>query len=153
LVLRVLHYRKKAKTYFKKQFMVVLSRPTLFIFLTMKTIKFLASITLLVLLSLSCSSSDNSNDNSTPNCNQYLSATMAAQQAYTNSNTSQNCIAYKTALQNQIANCGDPDDGLQAIVTSLGNCTVPTATGTLLEKTVKLTTYFQSKLTTSFGVN
>lgn len=93
----------------------------------MKTIKFLASITLLVLLSLSCSSSDNS----TPNCDDLAAATDAAEQAYLSANTTQNCNAYKTALQNEIAACGDPDGSLQATVTDLGDCTLPTTTGTL----------------------
>lgn len=41
------------------------------------------------------------------------------------------CNAYKTALQNEIATCGDPDGSLQALVSDLGDCTVPTTTGTL----------------------
>jgi hypothetical protein len=93
----------------------------------MKTIQFLGSIALLVLLSLSCSSSDNS----TPSCDNLIAATDAAQQAYASANTVQNCNAYKTALQNEIAACGDPDGDLAAAVTALGDCTVPTTTGTL----------------------
>jgi hypothetical protein len=93
----------------------------------MKTIQFLGSIALLVLLSLSCSSSDNS----TPSCDDLIAATDAAQQAYASANTVQNCNAYKTALQNEIAACGDPDGDLAAAVTALGDCTVPTTTGTL----------------------
>jgi hypothetical protein len=92
----------------------------------MKTIKSLAYVILALALTISCSSSDNSSDNSTTNCDQYIAATAAAQQTYTSSNTSQNCNAYKTALQNQIANCGDTNGSLQAIVNSLGNCTVQT---------------------------
>ena len=57
----------------------------------MKTIKFLASITLLVLLSLSCSSSDNS----TPSCDDLFAATDAAEQAYLSDNTSQNSTPTK----------------------------------------------------------
>ncbi|MFM2266269.1 MAG: hypothetical protein RLZ77_1689 [Bacteroidota bacterium] len=93
----------------------------------MKTIQFLGSIALLFLLSLSCSSSDNS----TPSCDDLIAATDAAQQAYASANTVQNCNAYKTALQNEIAACGDPDGDLAAAVTALGDCTVPTTTGTL----------------------
>lgn len=93
----------------------------------MKTIKFLASITLLVLLSLSCSSSDNS----TPSCDDLFAATDAAELAYLSANNAENCNAYKTALQNEIAACGDPDGDLAAAVTALGDCTVPTTTGTL----------------------
>ena len=97
----------------------------------MKTIKFLGSITLLVLLSLSCSSSDNS----TPSCDDLIAATDAAELAYLSANTAENCNAYKTALQNQIAACGDPDGDLAAAVTALGDCTAPNTTGTLTMNT------------------
>jgi hypothetical protein len=150
LVLRVLHYRKKAKTYFKKQFMVVLSRPTLFIFLTMKTIKFLASITLLVLLSLSCSSSDNS----TPSCDDLATTTDAAEEAYSSSNTVQNCNAYKTALQNEIAACGDPDGSLAAAVNALGDCSVPQNNGVISVRVGSYTKTFETNITvTTVGAN
>ncbi|WCO03040.1 hypothetical protein [Psychroserpens ponticola] len=36
------------------------------------------------------------------------------------------CMAYKTALQNQIQFCGDPDGSLQAIIDSLGDCLINT---------------------------
>jgi hypothetical protein len=117
----------------------------------MKIIQSLASIALVVLLSISCSSSDNSSDNSTPNCDQYIAATAAAQQAYTNSNTSQNCNNYKTALQNQIANCGDANGSLLAIVNSLGNCTVPTVTGTLSMNTGSVPHVFDLITVTTTG--
>ena len=127
--------------------MVVLSRPILFIFLTMKTIKFLASITLLVLLSLSCSSSDNS----TPSCDDLFAATDAAELAYSSSATVQNCNAYKTALQNEIAACGDPDGSLAAAVTALGDCSVPTVTGTLSMNTGSVPHVFDQITVTTTG--
>jgi hypothetical protein len=177
----------------------------------MKTIQFLGSIALLVLLSLSCSSSDNSTPScddliaatdaaelaylsantaencnayktalqneiaacgdpdgdlaaavtalgdctgQTTNCNQYIAATAAAQQAYTNSNTSQNCNAYITALQNQIANCGDTNGSLQVIVNSLGNCSVPTNSGVISVRVGGYTKTFESNITiTTVGAN
>jgi hypothetical protein len=113
----------------------------------MKTIKFLSSITLLVLLSLSCSSSDNS----TPSCDDLAATTDAAELAYESANTVQNCNAYKTALQNEIAACGDPDGSLQAIVTSLGDCTVPTVTGTLSMNTGSVPHVFDLITVTTTG--
>lgn len=93
----------------------------------MKTIKSLAYVVLALALSISCSSSDNS----TPSCDDLAAATDAAEQAYLSANTTQNCNAYKTALQNEIAACGDPDGELAAAVSALGDCSVPTTTGTL----------------------
>ena len=130
--------------------MVVLSRPTLFIFLTMKTIKFLASITLLVLLSLSCSSSDNS----TPSCDDLATTTDAAEEAYSSSNTVQNCNAYKTALQNEIAACGDPDGSLAAAVNALGDCSVPQNNGVISVRVGSYTKTFETNITvTTVGAN
>ena len=116
-------------------------------FFTMKTIKFLGSIALLVLLSLSCSSSDNS----TPSCDDLFAATVAAELAYSSSATVQNCNAYKTALQNEIAACGDPDGSLAAEVNSLGNCTVPTVTGTLSMNTGSVPHVFDLITVTTTG--
>lgn len=119
----------------------------------MKTIKFLASITLLVLLSLSCSSSDNS----TPSCDDLAAATDAAEQAYigsTASNHNQLCNAYKTALQNEIAACGDPDGSLQAAVTALGDCSVPQNNGVISVRVGSYTKTFETNITvTTVGAN
>lgn len=116
----------------------------------MKTIQFLGSIALLVLLSLSCSSSDNS----TPSCDDLIAATDAAQQAYASANTVQNCNAYKTALQNEIAACGDPDGDLAAAVTALGDCTVPQNNGVISVRVGSYTKTFESNITiTTVGAN
>lgn len=116
----------------------------------MKTIQFLGSIALLVLLSLSCSSSDNS----TPSCDDLIAATDAAQQAYASANTVQNCNAYKTALQNEIAACGDPDGDLAAAVTALGDCTVPQNNGVISVRVGNYTKTFESNITiTTVGAN
>ncbi|MBU3680846.1 MAG: hypothetical protein FGM16_02775 [Flavobacterium sp.] len=116
----------------------------------MKPIKFLASITLLVLLSLSCSSSDNS----TPSCDDLAAATDAAELAYNSSNTTQNCNAYKTALQNEIAACSDPDGSLQAIVASLGDCSVPQNGGVISVRVGSYVKTFETNITiTTIGAN
>lgn len=110
----------------------------------MKTIKSLAYVVLALALTISCSSSDNS----TPSCDDLAATTDAAEQAYigsTASNHNQLCNAYKTALQNEIAACGDPDGSLQAAVTDLGDCTLPQNTGG-----ISVTTGTQSK---TFGTN
>lgn len=116
----------------------------------MKIIKFLASITLLVLLSLSCSSSDNS----TPSCDDLATTTDAAELAYSGSNTVQNCNAYKTALQNEIAACGDPDGSLAAAVTALGDCSVPQNNGVISVRVGSYTKTFETNITvTTVGAN
>jgi len=51
-------------------------------------------------------------------------ATDAAATAYNNDTSDATlCNAYKTALQNQITECGDTNGSLQAIVDDLGECT------------------------------
>ena len=59
----------------------------------------------------------------TNNCT-LQTATDAAATAYNNDNTEDLCNAYKTALQNQIAECGDANGSLQAIIDDLGDCTI-----------------------------
>lgn len=116
----------------------------------MKTIKSLAYVVLALALSISCSSSDNS----TPSCDDLAAATDAAEQAYigsTASNHNQLCNAYKTALQNEIAACGDPDGSLQATVTDLGDCTLPTTTGTLTMNTGSVPHVFDLITVTTTG--
>lgn len=113
----------------------------------MKTIKFISSVALVLLLSFSCSSSDNT----TPSCDDLVAATATAQQAYAGANTSQNCTAYKAALQNEIAACGDPDGSLQALVSGLGDCTVPTTTGTLSMNTGSVPHVFDLITVTTTG--
>ena len=116
----------------------------------MKSIKSLAYVVLALALSISCSSSDNS----TPSCDDLAAATDAAEQAYigsTASNHNQLCNAYKTALQNEIAACGDPDGSLQATVTDLGDCTLPTTTGTLTMNTGSVPHVFDQITVTTTG--
>ncbi|MCF6131714.1 hypothetical protein [Flavobacterium wongokense] len=96
----------------------------------MKKLQLITSIMLLAILSFSCSSSS---DDSPNNCEDATAATATAAQAFanaTNENYAQLCAAYKDALQDQIASCGDPNGDLQDLVDGL-NCTVPTTTGTL----------------------
>ena len=57
---------------------------------------------------------------------------LAATQAYltaasnfvdaTDANYTALCLAYKTALENQIVACGDPTGGIQTLISSLGDC-------------------------------
>ncbi len=93
----------------------------------MKSIKFFSSLILLT-FALACSSSD-----SAPNCDSLADDTDAARAAYLSAEPSNEvalCNAYKTALQNQIDDCGDESGDLQALVDGL-NCTPSTTTGTL----------------------
>lgn len=76
---------------------------------------------------LSCSSDDN-NNNPPATCDEAVAATAAAQQAYdeaTNENFVQKCNAYKDALEDEIAVCGDESGDLQDIIDGL-DCTEPT---------------------------
>lgn len=50
--------------------------------------------------------------------------TDAAATAYNNDNTEALCNAYKTALQNQITECGDANGSLQTLLNDLGDCTI-----------------------------
>lgn len=51
------------------------------------------------------------------------SATDEAAAAYNEDDTNQDlCNAYRTTLENQIAECGDTDGSIQAIINDLGNC-------------------------------
>jgi hypothetical protein len=51
------------------------------------------------------------------------SATNNAESAFNEDDTDENlCNAYKTALQNQITECGDTDGSLQDIIDDLGDC-------------------------------
>ena len=114
----------------------------------MNTLKILTSITLVILLSLSCSSGSNS----TPSCDDLAATTAAAQQAFINStasNHTQLCTAYKTALENQIAQCGDPDGSLQTTVNDLGDCTLSTNSGVISVKVGTLTKTFETNITSS----
>jgi hypothetical protein len=119
----------------------------------MKKIKTFAYAVLAFALVISCSSSDNS----TPNCDDLVAATAAAQQAYagsTSSNHNQLCNAYKTALQNEIATCGDPDGSLQALVTDLGDCTLPQNSGVISVRVGSYTKTFEKNITiTTVGAN
>ncbi|WP_296311399.1 hypothetical protein [Winogradskyella sp. UBA3174] len=63
-------------------------------------------------------------------------ATNDAAAAYNEDNTNEDlCNAYKAALQNQIAECGDDNGSLQTIIDDLGDCTTASANGTLVVTT------------------
>lgn len=66
--------------------------------------------------SLNCPAANN-------NCETAQTATDAAESAYNADNTNTSlCNAYKAALQNEIAQCGDTDGSLQSIIDGLGDC-------------------------------
>jgi|SRR6218665_210835 len=96
----------------------------------MKRLQVISSVLLLAAMSFSCSSSS---DDAPANCDDAAAATAAAATAFgnaTNENRPQLCAAYKDALQDQIAACGDESGDLQDLVDGL-NCTPSTTTGTL----------------------
>ena len=65
-------------------------------------------------------------------CDMATAEADAAEIAFNQNNSSADlCNAYKTALQNQITVCGDPNGSIQNIIDSLGNCTSATTTGAL----------------------
>ena len=68
---------------------------------------------------------DCSDPNGFDDCEALANATNLAEVNFNNAtddNYSDYCIAYKLALENQIAECGDDDGSLQAIVDDLGDC-------------------------------
>lgn len=69
---------------------------------------------------------------STNTCNAQV-ATDEAEAAYNENNTDEDlCNAYKEALENQIAECGDDNGSLQAILDDLGDCSLgAVSSGTL----------------------
>lgn len=93
----------------------------------MKTLQSIAAILLLGLSVAACSSND---DNSNLTCEEATAATLAASQAFdaaTSANLEAKCNAYKHALQNEIAACGDETGALQAMIDDLGDCTISSA--------------------------
>lgn len=59
-------------------------------------------------------------------------ATNDAANAYNADNSNEDlCLAYKTALENQIAECGDSNGSLQEIIDDLGDCSSAASDGTL----------------------
>lgn len=73
--------------------------------------------------------------NSSPDCTAE-EATNEAASAYNDDNTNEDlCIAYKEALENQIAECGDPDGSLQDIIDDLGDCSSGAASSGVLKVT------------------
>lgn len=96
----------------------------------MKRLQLISSVLLLAAMSFSCSSSS---DDAPANCEDAAAATAAAATAFqnaTNENRPELCAAYKSALQDQIAACGDESGDLQDLVAGL-NCTPSTTTGRL----------------------
>jgi hypothetical protein len=122
----------------------------------MSALKLISSITLLVFLTFACSSS--SSDSAAPSCENLSNATDAAQAAYitaTASNQEEKCNAYKTALQNEINNCGDELGDLQAIIDDLGDCTITPVNNKVITVTVgTLVKTFETNVTvTTVGPN
>ncbi|MEY8847769.1 hypothetical protein AB9K26_03085 [Psychroserpens sp. XS_ASV72] len=76
----------------------------------------------------------NCNDGTEPDdCATAVQASNAAETAFNNASAdtyTQLCNAYKIALENQIAACGD-DGQIQSIINGLGDCTQASASGTL----------------------
>ena len=80
---------------------------------------------------LSCSADGNSNTVEI-SCVAAATNTAIAAEAYSTATDAQKvekCVAYKVALQAQIASCGDTSGTLQLIINSLGDCTVTTNPG------------------------
>jgi len=80
---------------------------------------------------LSCSGDDNTN-NLEISCVAAVANTASAAEAYSTATDAQKivkCVAYKAALQVQIASCGDASGALQLIINSLGDCTATTIPG------------------------
>jgi len=66
-------------------------------------------------------------------------ATNDAAEAYNADNTNEDlCLAYKAALENQIAECGDSDGNLQQIIDDLGDCSATTSNGSSHNKRYQL---------------
>lgn len=75
----------------------------------------------------------NCGDTTNPDpCETATTAANEAETAYDEDTSNTNlCNAYKAALQNQIAICGDPSGTIQAVIDSLGDCAVAATDGTL----------------------
>lgn len=106
----------------------------------MKKLLFLSFLTIISLLA-ACSSDDSNNETVNPedDCEAAIEATAEAAADYqsaTEDNFPQACAAYKAALQNQKAECGDANGALQALINGLGDCTVP---GPVTDGTVTVT--------------
>jgi len=89
-------------------------------------------------------------------------ATDEAEAAYNEDNTDEAlCNAYKQALENQIAECGDDNGSLQAIIDDLGDCasitesngTLSVTTGTLNIEFTQQTVTFENDIITVEGVS
>ena len=89
-------------------------------------------------------------------------ATDEAQTAYNADNTNEDlCNAYKQALENQIAECGDSNGSLQGIIDDLGDCsggsssngTLSVTTGTLNIEFTQQTTTLEEGVITVEGVS
>ena len=82
---------------------------------------------------LSCSGDDNNGSVDT-SCEDATTATASAAQAYNNATDAEmaaKCVAYKVALEAQIAACGDTSGALQLIIDGLGDCSEATITGSI----------------------
>ena len=76
-------------------------------------------------------------------CETATTAANEAEAAYNEDTSDANlCNAYKSALQNQISFCGDPNGSIQAIIDDLGDCSSTASTGTLSVTTGTLNIQF-----------
>ena len=98
----------------------------------MKKLKVIFAIIFASVGLVSCSNDDDNNNNTDLTCIAAATVTASAAQAYTNATDAQKvekCVAYKTALQAQIATCGDSSGALQLVINSLGDCSSTVNTG------------------------
>ncbi|WP_432670402.1 hypothetical protein [Flavobacterium sp. SM2513] len=90
--------------------------------------------TLLVGLGLLSCSSDSNGGSVDTSCDDAASATLSAAIAYNNATDAESaakCVAYKAALEAQIAVCGDTSGALSLIINSLGDCSDEAVTGSI----------------------
>ncbi|MGO3181463.1 MAG: hypothetical protein ACTIJ9_01385 [Aequorivita sp.] len=84
-------------------------------------------LSIFAVLTLFACGSDDDNDNTPSKCEIAIEAAIEAKQNYdsaTEENYTQTCNTYKVALEKQQQECGDSDGNLQAIIDSLGDCSV-----------------------------
>lgn len=113
----------------------------------MKKLKMITAALLFAAGMISCGS-DDSNDNQA--CESATSLSAVAAQAFdaaSDENYPTACEAYKGALQNQIAACGDPSGALQAIINDLGDCTLDSSSGGISVTVGTLVKTFETNIT------
>lgn len=84
-------------------------------------------LSVFAILTLVACSNDNNSDTNPSQCETAIETTIGTKQNYesaTEEKYTQACNAYKTALISQQQVCGDSDGSLQALIASLGNCSI-----------------------------